>query len=888
MQIIAMHDTTKKTPKDVTEFEREQLRFFLSQHNVTATLAEINPSLAWLPMLSDLKLINAKTELTPWIEKNFTDFDAVREVAANINIFRVETADILEFRLNQTEGLPSLLMKCWRLIISHMRNTKRSALQSDWFEIVPRIKRGEHSPELISRLAQVLQPRLRVGKRMHWGEEVVDKKLERPSDLISISFVIEDYPTEDEILSAWPENAKPDLDEKLLNQLTLALSDSIEKAIESEVESSLGYSLSDSDVPSIAKHDQNAYRAGFLPIVRVTADLWTRLAQKDAQRALVYTEKWEASEFRLFKRLALFTAADPAIPSDLAAQILMQLPARDLFLASSSVEAYRLIGARWFDFTPDKQQAIEQRIVEGPPAALFRKEQERMVDSCRFDLLAFLQRRGAKLGKNSQAVLDDIQKRWPDWKVGPEEQAGFHSWVGEARSIADDPSKLSNVPDSDLIKVAERLASDVGFMGGDSWQALCQSDTVRALRGLVSQAEVGKWPVWAWRPFLWAATKLPDISDTQQVAKLLMECPKNDLSEIAEVVSWWLNESANTLDEKLLWPIWDRIEEACSKEIEEAKGDGGLNASLNHPSGRLAEVLLKKLTKGSNNGELTKPLRARLNKLVMAKGQFGCLARVRLASGVSHLFEIAPKWTSKNIVPLFNWSSPDASAAWSARKYANYIGSPELFGLTKQPFMDLFSRVNIPEEELRIFSEWLVVIMIANQSKQAHYPIKPAEVRSALRQAGVKSLSSVGHRLAIEMSSAKLEEKVAKWRDVVGPVFQAIWPLDVELQTSASTFKLVQILRESGAAFPEAAEVIIPYVRSESSHSHTSVYSISEADDILYSSSPEKMLDLLTAVVGETPPKSAFGLRKALEHIRKHAAQLANSRKFQKLFNISE
>ncbi len=151
----------------------------------------------------------------------------------------------------------------------------------------------------------------------------------------------------------------------------------------------------------------------------------------------------------------------------------------------------------------------------------------------------------------------------------------------------------------------------------------------------------------------------------------------------------------------------------------------------------------------------------------------------------------------------------------------------------------------------------------------------------------MKGLPSVGHRLAIEMESAKPDEKISKWSDVVGPVFQSIWPLDVELHTSASTFKLVQILRASGAAFPEAAEVIVPFIRPEDPRRHTSVYSISKADDVLYSSSPERMLDLVAAVVGEAPARSAYGLGKALERIREHASPLANTKKFQKLLGFA-
>ena len=212
-----------------------------------------------------------------------------------------------------------------------------------------------------------------------------------------------------------------------------------------------------------------------------------------------------------------------------------------------------------------------------------------------------------------------------------------------------------------------------------------------------------------------------------------------------------------------------------------------LTDALNAPAGRLAEVLMKKLTSGKDSQELSGGMRARFDKLIGAPGEFGMLARVRLAAEVSFLFERAPGWTKVKIVPLFDWSSPDAPAAWSARKYSNCIGSPELFGLTKQAFLELFSRTDVPDEDLRIFAEWLAAIMLANQSGEAEYPLTATEARSALRQAGVRSLASVGHRLATEMEKATPEEKISKWRTVVGPVFESVWPLDVELQTSAST-----------------------------------------------------------------------------------------------------
>jgi hypothetical protein len=309
------------------------------------------------------------------------------------------------------------------------------------------------------------------------------------------------------------------------------------------------------------------------------------------------------------------------------------------------------------------------------------------------------------------------------------------------------------------------------------------------------------------------------------------------------------------------------------------------NDAINAPPGWLAEILLRKVPEGGV--ELPGTLVARFDRLVDAPGKQGMLARVRLARDVPFLFARAPNWTKSKLLPHFEWSSPDAADVWSARKYSSVIGSPELFGLTKKPFLELFGRNNLPDEDLRTFAEWLAAILTVNQAEGAGYPLTPIEARSALRRAGAKALSSVGHRLASEMESAKPEDKTNFWRTVVGPVFQALWPLDVKLQTSASTFKLVQILCATGEAFPEAVDVILPFIQPDDPGSQTTVYSIAEASDSLYKAAPSKMLDLIAAVVGEALPGSVYALGKALSRLRAIDPNLADTRKFQKLLTYA-
>lgn len=73
--------------------------------------------------------------------------------------------------------------------------------------------------------------------------------------------------------------------------------------------------------------------------------------------------------------------------------------------------------------------------------------------------------------------------------------------------------------------------------------------------------------------------------------------------------------------------------------------------------GQLAGILLSKFVK-EENGELPKELRERLDKLIDAPGTPGKLARVRLAPDVPFLFDRAPNWTSKKLLPIFDWGKP--------------------------------------------------------------------------------------------------------------------------------------------------------------------------------------------------------------------------------------
>jgi hypothetical protein len=166
-------------------------------------------------------------------------------------------------------------------------------------------------------------------------------------------------------------------------------------------------------------------------------------------------------------------------------------------------------------------------------------------------------------------VFNEIVQRWPNWQLRPVDQAGFHIWTGDVREVVGDPDKLKDVPDDKLVAAAKQAQQEADFLEGDAWEALCRSEPLRALKGLKAQADVGEWPTWAWRPFLWAGDKIQDADAVYLIAELLLEWPQGEFSEISDTASWWLDQKATVLDEKLLWPLWDRIEVSSHRDAQD-------------------------------------------------------------------------------------------------------------------------------------------------------------------------------------------------------------------------------------------------------------------------------------------------------------------------------
>ncbi len=849
----------RRYAEDPTAWRREQLRGMLAEvpsalaearvqecvdllghGDASQLLAELSPSAAWLPVLVERRVFDRGHGMPgAWIAERINDPDMI-QACAGLSLLDQQTRWQIDSAVRREgQALSQVRKKAWRLMLAAKRRRYETDLDDSWYLAAPNIKRGEGGFEARRLIARILRPRLQVGKALRWRQEPADAP-EALHHLLRFEFEPSAHPTSKDILANWPETLEQEV--ALFRALDRGLLDALEEA--EDVGYLDGWDRASFNVPSVADHPQNEYRSGFYPITRALADLWQRIAGRDADLARSLALPWANSPFLLLCRLFLFTVKDGAFSPQEAAASMQKLDDTTFWTSDALVEIMRVLVGRWAAFKAADREVIEARLRDGTPRTqypddAFKDEEEWIAvrDSSIYRRLERIKSAGGTLVDDSEKLLVEIAARHPKWQPSAGDRDDFRAWHETRFGPHGRPELLAGIADDRLVKEAMRLQREQYFEQGDIWRVFCSADPERALRGLKLEADDGRWDVEAWRCLIWAASEKGDADFQLPMADLVLNMPEAPLRELLPAAASWLQRQRELVSTggrpggPRFLPLWDRLADLTygltNDGAVELGDDDFLTESLNRPGGVLAWSLLNALSalKPEPASGLSAELKPRFDRIAAATGRPGLLARVYLVQALAYLDTIDPTWTTENLQNRLSWAHPEALPLWRSYAHGN-TGSARLFNALKPAMLEAFERNQLSDAEFDgLVSKLLSVCIWHRRGEAAEYNLEPAEMKLALSVGPSSARRNVAWNLWRMMGIAEGEptDKATRWREIVGPLMKDIWPLDAKLRSKETTSNLVRMALECEQAFlgavDEILDFLVPYELYQISHS---------------------------------------------------------------------
>ena len=645
---------------------------------------------------------------------------------------------------------------------------------------------------------------------------------------------------------------------------------------------------------SISEHSQNndftdpTDSTDWTTLIRLTHDAWCALAKQDTQRAIREAENWMDISYPLFRRLAFFAAAE-----------LEEMPCRQklnwlltdknwwLWSLETEREVMRLLVVLAPKLDEEMLIELSQAILKGPPPKLLEntfddsKRGERK-DGMIWHRLAKIKQSGAFFSKDAQEKLEQISAQHKEWKLPADQSDELPVWnEGGDLVLVNTPLRLKEL-------VAWLKENNMTPLQEDDWRKRCQDDFPTTACALLQLVHEGCYPIGRWMQALqaWSDEKHAQRS-LRYMAKVITNVPDEKIKALAHSISQWLEAIAPNFaeQEREFFSIVERI---LKFDYPDIVGRIDLvTKAINHPVGLVTRALLSWWNKGSlEEGQgLPNELKTIFTSLCNTSIKKYRHGRLLLAAYVVTLFHVAPDWTKKYLLPLFNWelSREEARTVWEG-----FLWSPQLYRplmeAMKTEFLDTAKHYQYFEES-DYAKQYAALLLSA--------ALDPGDTftEEELRDATC-AMSPKGREIAIRALWQRLEAASDKrdnfWDDRVKPYLFSIWPQTKEHTSKGIAEQLGYLCIAAGKKFPEAFEILCFWLEPivDPIYLITRLY---EAD--ICKDYPSEALKFLVLIIGnkeEWSPWTSMYLKssklsKCLEQIKQSKPELLETTEYKKL-----
>lgn len=625
--------------------------------------------------------------------------------------------------------------------------------------------------------------------------------------------------------------------------------------------------------PSIRPHDQNSDHHDWGVLVDLLRKAVSCLAEDARSEARILARLFVVREYPLFRRFALYAYEESALldPETLLMHLLED-PVAWVWATSIQVEFFRALPRLWDALDSEGRTRLADTIIEGPPRTRYREdisddEWDRLRDRAIWNRLVRIRHSSEHdLTESGQNRLEEIEEQFPEWEYTGTEREDFPFWTEVGWGYETDYPAESLLDRTDE-KIVDVLLNQERHRRGlvESWREAVKLDPHRAIGILEILHEQGGYREDIWKSSVRGFREV-EVQEEHHAGFLdLVGGLPNDLVETLAVPLSSLLETiakagADEL-EGLVLSLWDRLWPAAV-EHEVRGGPDLLSTAINHPAGKLAEVLLqllreRKLTK---RGGIDAELQSRIEDILDGGGEAIHLARVVIASRLALLHFLDPEWTEENLVPLFDWtSSSQARFAWSGYLWSPTM-PPDLWPAIKPYFLSTFENLHqLSDTAQRSLA--VLLVAIALQDKQA---LSEEEARECLRRVNHQGRTEVARWLVRRLEGA--EERVdTLWTERIGPWLEVAWPQEAEFRSSQTSVLLAWAAIETRDAFPAAVDAIESRITPLDQPAHVLD---KLADSEHPASHPEPSLKLLDILIDDISFRHiAEALQRCLEEI---------------------
>lgn len=639
-------------------------------------------------------------------------------------------------------------------------------------------------------------------------------------------------------------------------------------------------------LPSITPHEQNQFASNWSVLVTLLRDGWLHLLEKDPLQAHHVAISWKNIKYPIFKRLALFAAAQPgSISPELSLRWLLEDQAWWLWSPTTKRESIRLLLAIFPILSESDRVALEQILIAGPPRSMFREELEpehwiEAKERQSWLRLAKLESLQVTFDRFTSEWFEELKARRPKWRLADDDRDEFSIWM-----MPDNDDQLGS-PNARAPRKVRELVSwlqdnpKINEWEDDGWHSRCRTNYAASALALIILSERGIWPADRWVTALnaWSFTKSIK-SSWRRIAPVISKAPEYFITKAARGIGFWIRESAAKMHchEDHFFTLCSILLTIDYPPLKNEDLADPVFAAINHPIGHTTEALLQYWYRSPlyDNQGIPEKFKTFFEQIANTSIDKLIYGRVIIFSNLINIFRIDHSWTTTNILPLLDWSRQPQEAIYH---WKGFLGSARLYQplieSIKTPFLEAAGKYQVLDRYAEQYAALIVLIGLSGNSV-----LSIAELRSVMAELPAEGLEDAARSL-LRFTESSSAQSLDHWVNRASPFLDSAWPKDQGKVTPQIASTMASLCVSAKDAFDQAFNTLKHWLRAEEIN-YILLRQIK--DKAICENFPSEALDFLFITVTREGPRYTRDLEDCLNAIRTAKPELATSTKFQRL-----